>query len=174
MKKQFLTLIIFKSEMQCSNILSHCVSTLSFKYLQNILYFGHCSHNFCLSLSKTILSCEFESLSSWLFVFCTRFALKCQIKIDSWKKGFSSGTLSQLIKKASAESQFGQSQFGPISIRPIQFGPNLSLANLSSFPWNSLEFSRVPWRLSFSEELSGALGLKSLEPCFIVGSGGKF
>ena len=84
--------------MQCSSILSHCVSTLSFKYLQNILYIGHYSHNFCLSLSKTILNYKFESLSSWLFVFWTRFALKCQIKINSWKKGFSSGTLSQLIK----------------------------------------------------------------------------
>ena len=54
--------------------------------------------------SKTILNCEFESLSSWIFVFCTRFALKCQMKINSRKKGFSSGTLIKLIKFESLKS----------------------------------------------------------------------
>ena len=42
--------------MQCSNILSHCVSTLSFKYPQNILYFGHFSALFTVTDSKEFFS----------------------------------------------------------------------------------------------------------------------
>ena len=88
----------FPSDMWCSFQVFLCFQLLNLKYLQNILYIGHYSHNFCLSLSKTILNYKFESLSSWLFIFWTRFALKCQRKINSWKKGFSSGTQSELIK----------------------------------------------------------------------------
>ena len=52
----------------------------SVSLISNISFiFGHFS---LIQPSKTILNCEFESLSSWIFVFCTRFALKCQIKID--------------------------------------------------------------------------------------------
>ena len=93
-----------QADMWCSLQVFLCFQLLNLKYLQNILYIGHYSHNFCLSLSKTILNYKFESLSSWLFIFWTRFALKCQRKINSWKKGFSSGTQSQLIKFESLKS----------------------------------------------------------------------
>ena len=52
---------VLKTEMQCSNILSHCVSTLSFKYPQNILYFGHFSALFTVTDSKEFFSEDLKS-----------------------------------------------------------------------------------------------------------------
>ena len=62
--------------MQCRNILSHCVSTLSFKYPQNILYFGHFSALFTVTDSK-----EFFSEDLNLFLFGTLMQILCKIQI---------------------------------------------------------------------------------------------